>query len=247
MQDISLQDMLKAGVHFGHQQKYRHPKMRPYIHTNRGGLYIVDLEQTAIKLREACEFLSHLASQGGRVLFVGTKRQARSIVKEAAVAAGMPYVIERWIGGTLTNFDNIGKLGRRLKDLRVKLDQGQLDQYTKRERLQFSEEAADLEVVVGGIQDLTALPQALFVVDIKKEKTAVREAISKKIPVVAIADTNVNPELVTYPIPANDDATKSIRMITGIVAAAIAEGKQQAAATVAAKAAAPSPVPVANQ
>ena len=213
MTEVSLMEMLKNGVHFGHQTKYWHPKMKPYIHTNRGGLYIIDLEKTADKLKQACDFLSKTVASGGKVLFISTKQQAQPIIKAAAKEVKMPYITDRWIGGTLTNFNNITKLVRRLKDLRKKRDEGELEKYTKLERLKFNEEIEYLEKLVGGIENLEKLPQALFIVDIKKEKTAVREARNKKIPIVAMADTNVNPELVDYPIPANDDATKSIKFI----------------------------------
>ncbi len=217
MKEIQLLDMLKSGVHFGHQKCRWHPKMKPYIYTSRSGIYIIDLEKTAEKLREACDFISTTVSHGGKILFVATKRQAQPIVQKAAREAGMLFVTERWIGGTLTNFENISKLIRRLKDLRSKKQKGELDKYTKREQLQFTEEIEYLEKLVGGIQEMEKLPQALFVVDVRKEKTAIREARKKKIPIIAMVDTNCNPDLIDYPIPANDDATKSIKIIVSAV------------------------------
>ncbi len=227
MQEITLLEMLKSGVHFGHQQKYWHPKMKPYIHTNRAGLYIIDLEKTAIKLKEALEFVRKISSQNGKILFVSTKRQAQAIVKKVVNEIGMPYATDKWIGGTLTNFDNIKKLVNRLKDLRQKKEKGELEKYTKREQLKMDEEMEYLELSVGGIQDLDKLPAALFVIDMKKEKTAVREAIKMKVPIVAMCDTNVNPELADYPIPANDDATKSIKLIVGAIQDAIMTGRSE--------------------
>jgi len=225
----SLVKQGKNGVHFGHQTKYWHPKMKPYIHTNRGGLYIIDLEKTAEKLKQATDFISKTVGSGGKMLMVSTKQQAQPIIKAAAKEVNMPFVTDRWIGGTLTNFKNITKLVRRLKDLRAKKEKGELEKYTKLERLKFSEEIENLEKLVGGIESLEKLPQAMFVIDIKKEKTAVREARNQKIPIVAIVDTNVNPELVDYPIPANDDATKSIKFIVQAIKESVKNASQKKA------------------
>lgn len=227
MQEISLLEMLKSGVHFGHQLKRWHPKMEPYLYTTRGGIHVIDLEKTAQMLREACDFISALIAKGGKVLFVATKRQAQPIVRKASEEIGMPFVTERWIGGTLTNYENISKLTKRLKDLRQKRERGELQKYTKREQLQFSEEITYLESLVGGIEDLAGLPQAIFIVDTKKEKTALREARKKKIPVVAMVDSNSNPDLIDYPIPSNDDATKSIKLIVSAVEEVIKEAQQR--------------------
>ncbi len=226
MQQQALLDMLKSGVHFGHQAKNWHPKMKQYIFTTRAGVHIIDLEKTAEQLGKAADFVSSVASKGGSILFVTTKRQAIPIVRKAAESVGMPVVTERWIGGTLTNFDNILGLIRRLQDLRRKREAGDFEKYTKRERLKKDEEIANLEKSVGGIEGLEKLPDAMFVIDIKKEKTAVREARKRKIPIVAVVDTNANPDLVEYAIPANDDATKSITLITEAIAAGVAEGKK---------------------
>jgi len=231
--------MLKSGVHFGHQLKRWHPKMEPYLYTARGGVHVIDLEQTARMLREASDFISAQVAKGGKVLLVATKRQAQPIVRQAAEQVGMPFVTERWIGGTLTNFENISKLTRRLKDLRQKRDRGDLQKYTKHEQLQFSEEITYLETLVGGIEDLTALPELIFIVDTKKEKTALREARKKKIPVVAMVDSNCNPNLVDYPIPSNDDATKSIKLIVSAIVEVIGEAQKRKAAAAATEQAAP--------
>ncbi|MBI5037923.1 MAG: 30S ribosomal protein S2 [Candidatus Kerfeldbacteria bacterium] len=234
MEQQALLDMLKSGVHFGHQAKNWHPKMKPFIFTTRGGVHIIDLEKTAAQLSLAMTFVSDLAARGGTILFVTTKRQATAIVKKAAEVSGMPAVTERWIGGTLTNFENILSLVHRLKDLRRQRDTGELEKYTKRERLKKEEEIANLEKSVGGIEGLEKLPDAVFIIDLKKERTAVREARKRKIPIVAIVDTNANPDLVDYAIPGNDDASKSISMLTNAVAQAVQEGvarraKEQAA------------------
>jgi len=227
MKEITLLEMLKSGVHFGHQQKYWHPKMKPYIHTNRAGLYIINLEKTDEKLKEALEYIKDVTAKNGKILFVSTKRQAHTIVRKLAEEVGMPYATERWIGGTLTNFDNIKKLVKRLKELRENKEKGELEKYTKREQMKMDEEMEYLELSVGGIQDMEKLPEALFIIDMKKEKTAVREARKMNIPIIAMCDTNVNPELADYPIPANDDATKSINLIMGAVKEAVEEGKQE--------------------
>ncbi|MFA5051816.1 MAG: 30S ribosomal protein S2 [Patescibacteria group bacterium] len=223
MTEYSLQEMLQKGVHFGHQKKSWHPKMAQYIYTTRAGVHIFDLEKTAQKLSEAADFVRSVASSGGKILFVSTKRQAQAIVRKAAASVNMPFATISWIGGTLTNFDHIIKQVHLLKDLRKKRAGGELAKYTKRERLQFDEQIASLEKTVGGIETLESLPQALFIVDLKKEKTALREAKKKKIPVVAMVDSNCNPDLVDYAIPSNDDATKSIEYIVNAVTTAIAD------------------------
>ncbi len=227
MQELSLMEMLKSGIHFGHQKKRWHPKMEQYIYAMRSGIHIIDLEKTAAKLTEAADFLKQTVAKGGTVLFVSTKRQAQGIVKKEAESVGMPFVTERWIGGTLTNFENIHKLAQRLKDLRSKRESGELEKYTKLEQLKFDEEISNLETAIGGIQDMDKKPNAIVIIDIKKEKTALREAHKTNIPVVAITDTNTNPTLVEYPIPANDDATKAIEFLASYLAAAVREGQHQ--------------------
>lgn len=226
----SLLEMLKAGVHFGHRSSKRHPKMTPYIFAEKNGVHIINLEKTQQKLSQVLVFVGETAAQGGTILFVGTKQQAKELVKNKATECGMPYVIERWIGGTLTNFKVIKKLFSKLEDLEKK-QKAVAGKYTKKEKLVFSREAKKLNVLIGGIRELKEIPQAIFVLDVKQEKTAVREAQRKKIPIIAICDTNVNPQGIDYPIPANDDAIKSLIMITGLVAEAIKSNKQSAGET----------------
>ncbi len=220
-----LTEMLEAGMHFGHKTSRWSPKMAEYIFGERGGVHIIDLEKTVVKLQEALNFLSDVAARGGAILFVGTKKQAAEAVKVAALDAGMPYVDKRWLGGTLTNFHAIQNVIKRCLDLKAKLGQGELAKYTKKEQLGFQKEMEDLEIKVGGLVGLNKIPQAIFIMDIKKEETALTEAVRCHIPIVAVCDTNVDPRDVEYIIPANDDAVKSIQMIVGLVAEAIKEGK----------------------
>lgn len=222
-----LQEMLASGVHFGHQMSKKHPKMDPYIHTSRNRIAIINLEQTAQKLHEAAVFIEKLALAGGTILFVASKRQARSIIKAQAEACGMPYINSRWLGGTFTNFSNIIKLTRKLKELEQKQKSGELEKYTKKERVDFQKEITRLSDLVGGIKEMLKLPDAIFAVDVKKDETAVKEANKKNIPVVAMTDTNTNPEKIKYPIPANDDAIKSIELICGVISKVIKEAKEK--------------------
>lgn len=228
MRDITLVELLKAGVHFGHQVSRWHPKMRPFIFTSRGGVYVIDLEKTAEQLKKAQAFFRDVVASGGTVLLVGTKRQAQPIIHAAALRVGMPYVVERWLGGTFTNFPTILKVTKRLTFLKQERASGNLEKYTKKEQLEFNDEIARLEKLVGGIERMTKLPEALFVVDVKQEKTAVREANKVKVPVVALVDTNVSPEGIAHPIPANDDATKSIQLLVDAVIEAVEEGQRLA-------------------
>lgn len=225
MKDISLLEMLKNGVHFGHQKSRWHPKMKPYIFAERSGIHIVDLEQTREKLKEALTFLHDTASKGGVVVFIGTKKQAQGIIKKAAEDCGMPYIINRWIGGLFTNFAIVKKLIDRLHELKKSQESGDLEKYTKKEQTAIKKKIEKLEKLVGGISGIKKIPDAIFIVGLKNEKTVVREANRKNIPIVALADTNTDPTNVAYPIPANDDATKSIKLITGLVAESIKEGK----------------------
>lgn len=228
MKEISLLELLKNGVHFGHLKSHRHPKMEPYIFGLRNGVHIINLEKTLEKLNEALEFIKKITQTKGIILFIATKRQAQEIVKRYAISCGMPYITQRWLGGLFTNFSNVSQLQKKLKQLEEEKISGELSKYTKKEQLKFQEEINKLNGYVGGIKDMNILPQAIFVVDIKKEKTAVKEARKKKIPIVAFVDTNDNPQLVDYAIPANNDATKSIELITGLIAEAVKEGKDQA-------------------
>lgn len=222
----SLLEMLKAGVHFGHQTSKWYPTMAPYIFAERSGIHIINLLKTRPCLEEALQFVTDLVRKKGVILFVGTKKQAQIMVREEALACQMPYVDERWIGGTLTNFSVISKLIQKYKTLKKKQVAGELQKYTKKEQLEFERRIARLEKLVGGLVTLESSPQAIFVIDVKKEKTAVREARQRKnVSVVALCDTNVNPELVDYPIPCNDDATKALRMMIHLVAEAVMEGR----------------------
>lgn len=227
MPEISLPELLKNGVHFGHQESRWHPKMKPYIFAARNGVHIINLEKTAEKLKEALDFLREIVTLGGVVLLVGTKRQAKEIVRKYAMEVKMPFITERWIGGTLTNFSVISRLIDKFKKLKKEKESGELQKYTKKEQLKFDQEIERLNKLVGGVESLGRLPQALFVIDVKHEKTAVREAKRMKIPLVALVDTNSNPSDVDYVIPGNDDATKSVEYMTGLIAESIKEGLAQ--------------------
>ncbi len=222
----SLEEMLKAGVHFGHQTSRRHPKMSQFIFTRRNNIHVINLEHTQVKLQEAYDFAKQIAANGGVILFVASKKQAREVVRAAAEASGMPYIVGRWIGGIFTNFDNVNKLVTKLKKLESDEASGEWDKYKKSEQVAFRKERDKLIEFVGGIRTMGKLPKAIYVVDIKKEKTAVSEAAKRNIPIIAMTDTNVNPELVQYPIPSNDDAVSAIKLITNTIAQAIQDGQQ---------------------
>ncbi|HLD82262.1 MAG TPA: 30S ribosomal protein S2 [Patescibacteria group bacterium] len=225
----TLLEMLHAGVHFGHRKSKWYPKMEPFIFDERNGVHILNLELTQKKLEEALRYVTELVSNKGVIVFVGTKKQAQNIIKQAAIDCGMPYVHERWLGGTITNFSVIHKLINNYKSLKKKKEMGDLSKYTKKEQLDFTREIERLEKIVGGISTLEKLPDAVFIADVKNEKTAITEARKKKIPVVALCDSNVNPELATYPIPANDDATRALTLLIQLIAEAVKEGKILAA------------------
>jgi small subunit ribosomal protein S2 len=209
----SLPDMLAAGMHFGHRTNRWHPKMDQYIFAKKNGIYIIDLSLSLKKLTEALDFMVSLLKENKTILFVGTKDQVKQELKETAMALNSPYVAGKWLGGCLTNFSVIKKSVKKYEELIEKRDSGKLEKYTKKEKLHFEREIKCLNDRVGGLTNLNKLPDALFVWDIKEESTAVTEARKKNIPIIAICDTNVNPELVTYPIPANDDSTKTIKLI----------------------------------
>lgn len=226
----SLQDMLKAGMHFGHQKSKWHPKMGKYIFGVRNEVHIVDLEITQKKLEEALTYVSAVAERGGTILFVGTKRQAQEIVEREAKRCGMPYVTNRWLGGTLTNFSVIHSLIKQYRDLDRQFAAGDMEKkYTKKEQLMWRRRMEEIVMKVGGMLTVDRVPDVIFIIDLKKEKTAYTEAVAKKVPVVAVCDTNVNPVNVAYPIPANDDAVKTIDMLMTIVAEAVIEGKAKKA------------------
>lgn len=220
----SLLEMLQAGVHFGHQKSKWHPKMKKFIFGERQGVHIIDLEKTQKALEKACAFAKQTAVRGGVILFVGTKKQASDIVVKAAEACGMPYVNKRWLGGTLTNYVNMAHLLRKYKDLKRKVEKGELGKYTKFEQLRFSEQVASYDEKIGGLANMTRIPDAIFILDIRKDKTALEEATRRGVKVIAVCDSNVNPSDVAYPIPANDDAIKAIELIANTMSNAIKEG-----------------------
>jgi len=244
---IGIKELLDTGVHFGHQTKRWNPKMKPFIFDTRNGTHIIDLSKTLSQLEAACSFLSGMVTKGNKVLFVGTKKQAQQAVKDTAKECGQYFVTERWLGGTLTNFATIKRSIGRLKQIEKMETDGSINNYVKQEQSMIRREAARLVKFFDGIRSMDKLPGAMFVVDIKREHNAVAEARRLKIPVVAIVDTNADPDLVTYPIAGNDDAIRSIRMILATVAQVItqaqAEYEAKFARRKAAEEAAP-PVPV---
>lgn len=224
MADVSLKELLEAGAHFGHQTRRWNPKMKPYIFGARGGVHIIDLTKTGVLLKEATDFAKQTSANGGKVLLVGTKRQAAPVVKEIAEKYGLPYVTERWLGGMLTNFRTIRLQVQRMKKLEAGMEGDFQTKYNKKELLDFSNEIAALNRIFGGIKHMDGLPSAVFVVDVPNEEIAVAEARKLGIPVIAIVDSNANPDLVDYKIPANDDAIKAVRVITTAIAEAAADG-----------------------
>jgi len=223
---VSMKQLLEAGVHFGHQTKRWNPKMKEYIFTERNGIYIIDLQKTLKKIEEAYNFVKEQVMNGGTVLFVGTKRQAQDVVRTEAERCEMFYVNQRWLGGLLTNFRTIRKRIERLKELEKMEEEGMFEVLPKKEVVRLQREKSKLERYLGGIKGMTDLPDVLFVIDPRKEKIAVTEANKLEIPVVAIVDTNCDPDPIDYPIPANDDAIRSIKLITSVIADAVLEGKQ---------------------
>ena len=225
-----IKELLAAGAHFGHKTSRWHPKMAPYIHSKRQGAHIINLEKTVEALDEALPELTKLASKGEKVLFVGTKKQMKDMVKEIAESVDMPYVTVRWVGGMLTNVETVTKQIRKLKDLERRMASGELEKrYSKLEVQRYQEEIDMLNERYGGIKDMTEQPIAVIVTDMIQDKNAVKEAKTLNIPVFAICDTNTNPEEVDYPIPANDDAIKSVKLILDYFATAIKDGKAKTA------------------
>jgi small subunit ribosomal protein S2 len=226
MAQPELQDLLEAGVHFGHQTRRWNPKMRRFIFAERSGIYLIDLQKTLRQLQTAQELLRQVVMQGENVLFVCTKKQLNQIIKVEAERSGALWVTERWLGGTLTNFQTIKQQIRRLKDLEQGQDEGAFEFFTKKEQLHFDRERQKLARNLEGIKGMTRLPGALFVVDAKKERIAIAEANKLKIPVVAIVDTNADPDLITVPIPGNDDAIRSVSLITGALVDVVSEARK---------------------
>lgn len=223
---VSMKQLLEAGVHFGHQTRRWNPKMAKFIFTERNGIYIIDLSKTVKKVEEAYNFLREVASQGEVILFVGTKKQAQEAIKEEAIRANMFFVNERWLGGMLTNFKTIETRIKRLKQLEAMAEDGTFEVLPKKEVIGLRHEMDKLEKYLGGIKDMPKMPGALFVVDLKKEKIAIAEAKKLGIPVVATVDTNCDPDEVDFPIPANDDAIRAVKLLAGKMADAVLEGRQ---------------------
>lgn len=223
---VSMKQLLEAGVHFGHQTRRWNPKMARFIFTERNGIYIIDLQKTVKKVEEAYAFLREVAANGQPVLFVGTKKQAQNSIKEEALRCNMFYVNERWLGGMLTNFRTIQTRIARLKELEAMFEDGTTSQYTKKEVILMQRELEKLEKNLGGIKDMKKLPGAIFVIDSKKEEIAVSEARKLHIPVVATVDTNCDPDLIDFPIPANDDAIRAVKLLASKMADAVLEGRQ---------------------
>ncbi|MDU6783049.1 30S ribosomal protein S2 [uncultured Peptoniphilus sp.] len=226
MSVISMKNLLEAGVHFGHQTRRWNPKMKKFIFTERNGIYIIDLQKTVKKIEEAYDFVREIAANNGEILFVGTKKQAQDAIEKEAVKCGMPYINQRWLGGLLTNFKTINKRIERLYKLFEMEENGTFDVLPKKEVAQLLHEREKLEKFLGGIKEMKGMPKALFVVDPKKEKIAVKEAHILGIPVIGIVDTNCDPDELDIPIPGNDDAIRAVKLITETIANAVIEGKQ---------------------
>ncbi len=224
MSSISMKELLEAGVHFGHQTKRWNPKMKPYIFGARNGIYIIDLQKTVRYFKSAYNFVRETAEDGSTILFVGTKKQAQDSVAEEALRCGQYYVNQRWLGGMLTNFSTVKQSIERLKKLDAMFEDGTIEAYTKKEALKMDKEREKLEKVLGGIKNMTKLPGMMFVIDPKNEEIAVQEAKKLGIPVVAIVDTNCDPDMIDYVIPGNDDAIRAIRLLSAKIADAVLEG-----------------------
>ncbi|MBM7644374.1 small subunit ribosomal protein S2 [Scopulibacillus daqui] len=223
---ISMKQLLESGVHFGHQTRRWNPKMKPYIFTERNGIYIIDLQKTVKKVEEAFNFVRNIVADGGKILFVGTKKQAQESVKSEAIRSGMYYVNQRWLGGTLTNFQTIRKRVNRLKEIEKMREDGTFDVLPKKEVVGLNKELERLEKFLGGIKDMESLPDALFVIDPRKERIAIAEARKLNIPIIAIVDTNCDPDEVDVVIPGNDDAIRAVKLLTSKMADAALEANQ---------------------
>ena len=224
----TMREMLEAGVHFGHQTRYWNPKMAPYIFGHRNKIHIINLEKTLVLYQEALKYVRQLSSNRGSILFVGTKRQAREIVREEALRCGMPFVDHRWLGGMLTNFKTVKQSIKRLKEMEQMTENGTFDSMAKKEALGLQRELAKLQRSLGGIKDLNGLPDALFVIDVGYQKGAIAEAVKLGIPVVGVVDTNHSPEGISHVIPGNDDSNRAIRLYARGIADAVLEGRTQA-------------------
>lgn len=221
----TLVDMLKAGVHFGHQKSRWHPKMEQYLFGSRNGVHVIDLDKTQEELEKALTYVKDLAAKGKVILFVGTKRQARALVQAAAESCGMPFLTERWIGGLLTNFDEFRRRLKKYKTLKDMAATGEIEKYTKKEQSTLKKQIAKMDKYLAGLVTVDKIPDALYITDVRVEKTAVTEARRVHVPIVAVCDSNVDPTKVQYPIPSNDDAVNAIKLIADLIAAAVNEGK----------------------
>jgi len=222
-----MKQLLEAGVHFGHQTRRWNPKMKPFIFMDRNGIHIIDLQQTVTRLNEAYKFVEQLTADGGTLLFVGTKKQAQEAVAEEAKRCGMYYVNQRWLGGMLTNFQTIQMRIKYLRDLEARRDRGDFERLPKKEAQHLQDDMARLERILGGIKDMKRLPSAIFIIDTRKERTAVLEARRLEIPIIALADTNCDPDEMDFPIPANDDAIRAVRLLCSKIADAAVEGRRE--------------------
>ncbi len=229
----SILEMLQAEVHFGHQTSRWHPKMKDFIYTDRNNIHVIDLEKTQAQLESVLPAIKKMAAEGKQILFVSTKPQAREVVKAAAIECGMPFLTDRWLGGMLTNFAEIKKLVKKYNTLKEEQRTGELEKYTKKEQLDIAKELEKMDIYLGGLAKLEKMPDALFLPAMQREKTAVMEANRMHVPVIAICDTNANPEKADLVIPANDDAVNSIKMIVNLVAQAVKEGKTEGEKTAA--------------
>lgn len=223
---VSMKQLLECGVHFGHQTRRWNPKMKPYIFTERNGVYIIDLQKTVKGLDRAYDFIRTTVSEGGHVLFVGTKRQAQETIKDEALRCGQFFINQRWLGGLMTNFPTIRKRVQRMLELRKYDEEDAWDKFTKKETAALRKEQVKLEKYLAGIARMTSIPDAIFLIDPRREENAIAEARKLGVPVVSIVDTNCDPEMIDYPIPGNDDAIRAIKLITGLMANAVIEGRQ---------------------
>ncbi len=242
MISIGIKDLLDAGVHFGHQTKRWNPKMKRFIFDERNGIYIIDLSKTLAQLSEACAYLGQVVGKGGKILFVGTKKQAQQAVVESAKACGQHYVTERWLGGTLTNLKTIKKSLGRLKHIEKMETDGTINNYVKQEQSMLRREAARMHKNLDGIREMDSFPDAIFLIDVKREHNAVAEARRLRIPIVAIVDTNCDPTLVDYPIPGNDDAIRSLRLLLSVITQSITQSRAEYESRTARRREEPTPV-----
>ncbi len=223
----TLLELLKAGAHFGHQKSRWHPKMEQYLFGSRNGVHIIDLEKSLIEIEKVYEYVKSLAANGKLILFVGTKRQSREIIQKAAESCEMPYATERWIGGLLTNFDEVKKRLKKYSQMKEEVRTGEVEKYTKKEQVEFRKELEKMDVYLSGLVRLEKMPEAVYIADMRTEKTAIAEAQKTGVKIVGVCDSNVNPEKADYIIPANDDAVNAIRILADLMAEAVNEGKKE--------------------